>query len=285
MKTHRRIDRTLTLSPLPKLIGSRRGPRIPILMYHGVSNEVGARHPYFETNISPEMFDAHLQFLRDRGYTGVHLPELLRNLADGRKSDRLVAITFDDAYLNFFTHAYPRLRKHGFKATLYAASALVGKQGTCLGPEPIMNWEQLREVSGNGIEIGSHSVSHRKLHELDPRELEDEVKTSKAEIENRLGSAVRSFAHPFAFPEHDKQYARAFASLLKDAGYDNGVTTVLGTAAPKDNRFWLPRLPVNTHDDLAFLEAKLNGHYDWLHAPQYRFKALKAFARRLRNRA
>jgi hypothetical protein len=64
--------------------------------------------------------------------------------------------------------------------------------------------------------------------------------------------------------------------LLKDAlaknGYEDGVTTILGTANPSSDRLFLPRLPVNRWDDYQFFQAKLNGAYDWLHGFQYAAK-------------
>ncbi|MGB9515142.1 MAG: hypothetical protein WBU20_25900, partial [Candidatus Acidiferrum sp.] len=50
---------------------------------------------------------------------------------------------------------------------------------------------------------------------------------------------------------------------------ENGVTTILGRASLHHNRFFLPRLPVNSWDDQSFFLAKLAGGYDWLHWPQW----------------
>jgi len=50
------------------------------------------------------------------------------------------------------------------------------------------------------------------------------------------------------------------------------VSTIIGRAGKHDNRYYLPRLPVNSWDDAALLRAKLEGGYDWLHWPQWLYK-------------
>ena len=54
----------------------------------------------------------------------------------------------------------------------------------------------------------------------------------------------------------------------------NGVCTIIGTAGPSDDTYFLPRLPINSHDDLRLFRAKLEGAYDWLHVAQRWYKSL-----------
>jgi hypothetical protein len=108
-------------------------------------------------------------------------------------------------------------------------------------------------------------------------EVENELSQSKKILEDALGAPVKSFAYPFAFPEADRGFVSRLADLLNKCGYENGVTTILGTSHPGANRWFLPRLPINSQDDLRFLRAKLDGAYDWLHGPQYLVKTIKGF--------
>jgi peptidoglycan/xylan/chitin deacetylase (PgdA/CDA1 family) len=59
-----------------------------------------------------------------------------------------------------------------------------------------LDWDQVREMSASGIEIGSHGCSHRILTRLSAEEAEEELVRSKAEIERRLGRRVQHFAFP-----------------------------------------------------------------------------------------
>lgn len=272
-----RLDRALTLSPFPRLLKLGRQPRVPVLMYHGIRDGIGTKHPYFETNTSPTVFERHLRFLRDQGYTTVHLSDVLQAFQTAQDGRRILVITFDDGYRDFYTEAFPLLTQYGFKATMFVVSDFVAMRND-LGPQgEFMTWQELREVSTHGVQIGSHSVSHPNLYRSSCQELENEIKLSKQVIENKIGQPVRSFAYPFAFPEPDRAFVQRLAGLLEASAYDNGVSTVIGTACRNHNRFFWPRLPVNSFDDLPFFRAKLDGHYDWLRTPQYIYKSLKGF--------
>ncbi len=104
--------------------------------------------------------------------------------------------------------------------------------------------------------------------------LDDELTRSKQAIEDAIGDAVRSFACPYAFPEADRAFVTRLVGRLETRGYQIGVSTIIGTANRDDQRFLLPRLPINTWDDLSFFQAKLEGGYDWLHRAQYLVKAV-----------
>jgi peptidoglycan/xylan/chitin deacetylase (PgdA/CDA1 family) len=124
--------------------------------------------------------------------------------------------------------------------------------------------------------MGAHTVWHPELPQLSAAEREQEMRTSKEEIEARLGRPVRSFAHPYAFPQERPDYVRWFGEALRRIGYTHAVTTRVGRARPNADPFVLPRLPVNDADDTQLLVAKLEGAYDWVGPVQ-------ALVRRLRR--
>jgi peptidoglycan/xylan/chitin deacetylase (PgdA/CDA1 family) len=141
-----------------------------------------------------------------------------------------------------------------------------------------MSWGQVRELRAAGIEFGSHTVTHPQLKFLDEAAVEDEVRTSKEVIQQELGCKVTSFAYPYAFPETDRAFTHRLASTLEGAGYENGVSTIIGTADRKGDRYFMKRLPVNSCDSPSLFRAKLKGAYDWLHAVQYAWKVLPRFS-------
>jgi hypothetical protein len=63
---------------------------------------------------------------------------------------------------------------------------------------------------------------------------------------------------------------------LRQAGYQNGVCTVVGRARRSSDPFFMERLPVNSCDDTALFQAKLAGAYDWISKSQYVVKMVKA---------
>lgn len=80
----------------------------------------------------------------------------------------------------------------------------------------------------NGMEVGSHTVSHTRMTELDDMNLMRELAHSKATLEDLLGSPVDSFAYPYG--DWDTRCAEA----VQQAGYSAACTTRTGWAL-RDN--------------------------------------------------
>ena len=251
--------------------------RIPILMYHSIQESAcSTRHAYYDTSTSPEVFDAHVRFLSENGYSFLGLDDALDALrSNASAEDKKVVVTFDDGYENFYTHAFPILQKHGATATMFLPTAYVGADPQRFMGKQCLTWGKIRELTEAGISFGAHSVTHPRLHRLRMEQLEYEIRVSKSEIEDRTGEAVRSFAYPFAFPEADHAFRSTFCGLLTKHGYTSGVSTIIGTAHRGSDRYLLERLPVNTWDDLNLFNAKLEGGYNWLHPLQYGLKAIR----------
>src|SRR5262245_24852483 len=88
----------------------------------------------------------------------------------------------------------------------------------------MLSWSQLSELSSAGIEIGAHTRSHRDLRRLSTPEARDEIAGSRAEIEDRLGRSVESFAYPFGYASSNvieivrKEFRAACTTVLRRAG-------------------------------------------------------------------
>jgi len=268
-----RLDRLTTLYfglPIIKMMGPKSGTRIPILMYHSISDNLfGKSHPYSHINTSPEVFRRQMRCLHQEGYRSIDLSELIKGLEDGIDLTKTVAITFDDGYQDFLTDAMPILKQWGFTATVFLATGRIQQTSMRLEGVDYLTWREVRELHEEGIRFGSHTVTHPDLRCLGPEQIEYELGYSKEVIEQQLGVEVTSFAYPFPFPEENTDFTRLLLDELENQGYENGVTTILGRASLHHNRFFLPRLPVNSWDDQSFFLAKLAGGYDWLHWPQW----------------
>jgi peptidoglycan/xylan/chitin deacetylase (PgdA/CDA1 family) len=270
-----RPDRLFSVSvvqPALRMLRQCSSPRVPILMYHRLRRESEFSQAYFETTTAPEKFAAHMQFLRDSGYTTVRMDELFAHSDGGQGHQKRVAITFDDGNSDFYTEALPVLLRHGFTATVFVITGFTSGSSRTAA-ENYLTWSEIKEIHAQGIEIGSHTVSHPELWRLSHRELEYEIRNSKDTIEQQLGAKIGSFSHPFAFPEHDKAYTSTLCDLLEQHGYETAVSTIIGTAEAGQRKYTLPRLPVNSHDDLRLFQAKLDGAYDWVHVAQRVYKS------------
>jgi peptidoglycan/xylan/chitin deacetylase (PgdA/CDA1 family) len=257
-------------------------PSIPILMYHGIDDDVDDEvHPYFRTVTTRATFARQMAQLAARGIHAVTLSEATRLLSDPdldvAQARRTVVITFDDGFGDIHAHAWPVLQRHGFAATVFLATGFVGKP--FVTGRACLQAAQVRELAGQGLEFGSHTVSHPRLVELPEDALRRELVDSRRDVEDLTGRAVSLFSYPYRFPQEDVEFVRRFGALMLEAGYLSGVTTIVGRAQPRDDLRFLPRLPVNDADDAALLDAKLDGHYDWMRPLQSGRKQIRAWLR------
>ncbi|HVS13813.1 MAG TPA: polysaccharide deacetylase family protein [Thermoanaerobaculia bacterium] len=142
-----------------------------------------------------------------------------------RQPRPLVAITFDDAFANFFDTTLPMLAERGFVPTLFVpAGFLEGDSPPPLrGAEglPPASWEALAQAVGDGrLHVGSHSWSHPDLRRLPPDALERELGASRQVLEDRLGVSVDSFCYPRGLwsPTVERQVARYYRLAVIGGG-------------------------------------------------------------------
>jgi peptidoglycan/xylan/chitin deacetylase (PgdA/CDA1 family) len=61
----------------------------------------------------------------------------------------------------------------------------------------LLDAEGIREVSKQGMEVGSHAMSHPRLSELDAQSLNFELNESRRVLSEVLGVAVEGFCYPY----------------------------------------------------------------------------------------
>ena len=274
-----RFDRFATLylvNPLRRSASPDK-PAIPILMYHSISDDAETVHPYYRTSTSPQQFALQMKYLHENGYTACSPAQAIQQLQQqAQPGAKHVVITFDDGFRDFYQHAFPALSQYGFSAMMFLPTAYIGDRTLQFKGKDCLTWAEVRELNNHGILFGSHTVTHPQLRELSVPALNEEIANSKATIEEKLGSAVDAFAYPYAFPQTDSDFTKMLRDLLRGAGYQNGVSTIVGRANRNSEPLFLERLPVNSCDDRALFSAKLAGAYDWICTSQYVAKMVKA---------
>jgi peptidoglycan/xylan/chitin deacetylase (PgdA/CDA1 family) len=102
-----------------------------------------------------------------------------------------------------------------------------------------LDWEELRALAREGVEIGSHTRDHRILSRLPDELLMEDVAESQRVIAAQLGAPARLFAYPNGYAEDlDDRAVRAVGA----AGFTHGFTMEMGIASGEDARLRLPRL-------------------------------------------
>ena len=184
---------------------TQRG-RVSVLMYHEISREKlegGAAHhltPAYD--IPATLFDEHMSLLARSGFR----TPLLQDTTGLDSAAKQVIITFDDGLAGNFAHALPILQQHGFRAVFFVAVGAVGKPH-------YMSWDQLRELCRNGMEVQSHTVSHRPLQTLSQHEVRQELLNSKTRLEQELRKPVTALSFPHG------SYNDLVVQIAREVGY------------------------------------------------------------------
>ncbi len=234
-----------------------RGRRPPFaLCYHGVGGVADGADPH-ALFVSGEAFAEQLDAIAAQGYEIVGAAELWRRVASGG-GDGLGAITFDDAIAQVARVAQPLLAARGMRGSMYVATGLLGTAHPDLGgAEPIMTAAEVVELEAAGFEIGAHSVDHHRLPELGDSDLDDQLRRSRAALEDLLGHAVTTMAYPFG------AYDARVVEATRAAGYE--LAWGCSGAGPWDDPLQLPREPVFPSLTPLRLRLKTAGLYGPVH--------------------
>jgi len=229
-----------TPSPTPTLPPHGQTAPVPILMYHYIRPKPANDPLGAALSVDPETFAAQMDWLAAHGYTTLTLHELAEVRA-GKIGlpPKPIVLTFDDGYRDFYTAAWPVLKRHGFKATIFIITGVVGN------PQ-YMTWDMLRELDRSGlVEVGGHTVHHLDLTQLNASALEHEVADCKQTLETQLGHPIASFAYPAG------RFNETVVSAVQRAGFTLAVTTKPGWARATDAPLVLPRVRIQGDLSLA----------------------------------
>lgn len=200
------------------------GQGVPILMYHSVGE---AGDPL---TVTPAELDAQLDFLRSAGFETVSLREVLdAQEGKARLPRHPIVLTFDDGFEDAETEALPRLLARGQKATFFIVSGFCATDAAnrlVQGSRRYLIWPEVRALRDAGMEIGSHSISHRKLGGLHKADLWMEVRHSREALEAYLGQRIELFAYPYNEQMHRVRRA------VEKAGYRGAVVGAHGNTDP-----------------------------------------------------
>jgi peptidoglycan/xylan/chitin deacetylase (PgdA/CDA1 family) len=233
--------------------------RVPILMYHQVSDVRDAR--FLKYTVTGRAFAAQMKWLAANDYSTIDLPTLLARRRGGAPiPERTVVITFDDGFRECANVAAPAMEAHGFSATFFLVAGLMGDSSRWLMTErgiafPIMSWDDARQLGRAGHRCESHSVMHPRLAELSPGACRDELARARAVLENELGHPVRYLAYPFG---SESQQVRDIAA---DCGYEAACTVAIGISAEGDDVYALPRVPMLGTDSLLDFASRVRTAY------------------------
>lgn len=129
-------------------VSASAAAKVAALMYHSVTTDSSRWNDY---TISPEQLDADIQYFKSCGYIPMTATELATaNMAD-IDNRKILLLTFDDGYSNFYTEVFPILKKNDAKATMFLIGSYIDRYG-------YLTSDETYEMANSGlVEIGNHT--------------------------------------------------------------------------------------------------------------------------------
>lgn len=232
---------SIAVSSAPAVATPPSNKAIPILVYHHVRSTKGMDKSTWtwKMSVAPDIFEKQMKYLQDSGYTAIDLTtyaRIMKGETDGPAKP--VVITFDDNQPSQYDVALPILEKYGHMAVFYMVSNRIGTKG-------FLSAEQILDMQKRGMDIESHTISHRVLTALPAAEVERDLKESKRVLEELLGRPVLHLAYP------GTAHNQTVRDRAKAAGYVTATIMDPRTATEKDDFFKLPRIMMTDDSSLS----------------------------------
>lgn len=225
--------------------------QIPILMYHKVA-PVDRRSKVAGHYVSPSQFRRQVKALRLLGYQTVKLGSLFEE----ELPKKPVVLSFDDGYENFLTNAIPIMRESNMNGTVFMVANQIGgtnQWDVQIGDveERLMTLDQLKEAVALGAEVGSHTLDHAHLDQVEMAEARRQIVDSRTRLTEALGVPIDTFCYPYGGKTSQ------VLGLVEEAGYRVACSTDKGINSRDTNRYALKRINIRSDTILPVFLMKL----------------------------
>lgn len=219
--------------------------KVPILTYHYIANNPRPQDVQRNAlSVPPDKFEAEMQYLANNGYTPITL-DTLYGIFNKQTTvpAKPVVLTFDDGYIDFYTIAFPILRRFNFHAVSFIPTGLIGGGY-------YMNWDQIKEIASSGlVTFEGHTVTHANLPSLSFEAALKQLTDSKNVLQANTNYPVNFVAYPYGSSNG------SIRAAAQKAGYMGGLGTWYGKAGkPSMN---MPRIKVSGAWSLQEFAARL----------------------------
>jgi len=222
--------------------------QFPILTYHSID------HSGSVLSVTPEKFLSHMTVLADTGYHIVSLGEVASCLQNQKPFPANTAVlTFDDGFKNFHENAFPILKNFAFPATVFLVPGWCGKDNFWPGQLKtipcfdLLDWKDIKEMVGQGIEFGSHTMNHPNLSHISSTEAEHEITQSQKTIQEAIGQDVPYFAYPYG------AYTPEVKTLVKKH-FGGACSVEMDFVTSESDLYALPRIDMFYFSQNSFFE-------------------------------
>ena len=226
--------------------------RLPILMYHNVSNNFNESKGL---TVFCDKLEEQFRYLKEKEYTTYHFSELENKTAIDSKS---VIITFDDVTVNQLVYAVPLLEKYNLKATFFIPFGYIGNLDSWnSGIEKIMSIDQLKQLDSR-VELGLHSFAHKRYATLTEAEINADFSKCVEIIKQNDLKVYNALAYPYGNYPKKESNKSMFVSVLQQNKVKFGLR--IGNRInkfPFKNPFEIQRIDIKGEDSLFKFKIKL----------------------------
>ena len=191
---------------------------VPVLMYHHVQPQNIATEKWQTAlNVDTTVFESQMTYLTNSGYQTINLDQLAQALLNHQQlPPKSIALTFDDSYRDFYTFAFPIIKKYNLRANLFISTGLVENSD-------YLTWSQLKEmVSSNQVFAYNHTWSHANMASVPQAKMESEVQTAQKQLVDYLGTNPKIFAYPYGTENS------TIINVLRENGFIAALSTIPG---------------------------------------------------------
>jgi peptidoglycan/xylan/chitin deacetylase (PgdA/CDA1 family) len=179
-----------------------------------------------------------------------------------------VAVTFDDGFRELIDNALPITAAHGIPVTIFVVAGYLGSRPGWItdrhkvnAEKLLLSPEELRRLAGTArCLIGSHTLTHRHLPQLDSAAVRGEVAQSRARLEGIIGRPVQLLSFPFG------EWRESIAQICREEGYRRVFANTPQAARAGGEPFVLGRVAASPEDSWLEFRLKLAGGYQWGYA-------------------
>ncbi len=227
-------------------------PRVTVLLFHRVTDDVRDN-----LTVGIEQFDRQMALVQRHCHV-LGINEVLKTELVPQSDKPMVAVTFDDGYLDNYQNAVPILMRHHIPAAFFVTTGIIDRQGRFPHdirrgnpPIPLMQWEHLRQMHDWGFVIGSHSVSHIDCAAEPVTVVQAELSESRDRLRDELDLGELLFAYPYG--KRDNMTPERL-ELVKQAGYKGCLAAYGGSNVRRIDRYNVLRRGIHWEfSDSAFL--------------------------------
>jgi peptidoglycan/xylan/chitin deacetylase (PgdA/CDA1 family) len=244
-------------------LSSRRS--VMVLCYHAIADHSAdpVLAPY---SVAPELFRRQIDWLRRRGHRFI-APQDLLDFLDGKAVPprKAVLVTFDDCYRDLADTVRTELAPRGIPALAFCVAGIASNSNEWDRPRgarrlALLTAAELAALRGEGLEVGSHALTHRALTTLPRPEMARELGASVEALERAGLPRPRFLAYPYGDRDAATRVEARRAGFALAFGTDGSRVDRLS------DRFDIPRVTMMASDRglRLWLKIEAPGLLAWL---------------------